>query len=176
MFKRIASVFIVCLFCCNLSKQESSPQYCSGVVLLNQNAPEEKVVDIKIGTSAGSSDNKGIKVYRKPNQQNLKPQDYIEYIFDLENVSKIAVHQQDPVFTYINKDKNEKRDYINIAITNRAGNVTVDCIIPKDTLLIAKVQNTGWTATYHFDTLNEVIIHGCASIETALTTVKTPKD
>lgn len=157
--QRFFSIIIIGIVCMNLSKQQSSPQYCSGIIIKNKEA-QEPIVDIKIGTSVGSSDNKNIRFYRKTTDHTKKPQDYIE--FDLDSISKITVDQQNAITKYDNKE------YINVTITNKAGNVTTDCIIPRDMHIIAKAHKTGWTVTHHFDTIDTVIIHGCAPIEAPL--------
>lgn len=141
----------------NWSKNLSSPEYCSGLVNLYPNG-QETVIDIKIGSSKAVADNRDIIVYRKPTSENVTEKDLIEYHIDLKRVSKIETDQVTPVSIY------DKKEYVNIKVASPS-NISVDCVIPKSHELICKLKNTGWTASYPFNRIKEVIIHHCAEIQ-----------
>ncbi len=161
IMQRFMLLTLICVTCINLSREQSSPHYCSATVV-HSDLTRDQLVDAKLGTSRAASDNKGIKVYRKPNNETIKPEEYIDYLFDLETLGKIEVNQKEPKASYHGKE------YINITLVNKSGTVSIECIIPKEMQILGKLKSTGWTASYPFDTINKVIIHHCSEVQEQL--------
>lgn|SRR3990167_61861 len=164
---------IAIITCCsflliNWSQNLSSPEYCSGVIRL-PNGQEEKVIDIKMGSSKVVAENKDIKIFRKPASEDTKENDFIEYFIDLKRVNKIESDQVTPLSTY------DKKEYVNIKVVSPS-NVSVDCIIPKSHELVCKLKNTGWTASYPFHKIKEVVIEHCAEIQETSDGIKKSKE
>jgi hypothetical protein len=159
----LASIFLI-----NWSQNLSSPEYCSGIINLYPHG-EERVIDIKIGSSKVVANNKEIKVFRKPLTEDVKENDFIEYFIDLKRISKIETDQVEPIATY------DKKEYVNIKITSPS-NISVNCIIPKSQELVCKLKNTGWTASYPFNKIKNVIIEHCAEIQEASDEIKKSKE
>lgn len=166
-FLTIISISASCLFLINMSENLSSPEYCSGTIYVLPNS-EEKIIDIKIGTSKAIAGNRDIKVYKQPhvdksqenkeNKEKIKEKDLVEYHIDLKRVSKIEVEQIEPIVTY------GDQEYVKIKVISPTG-VSIDCIIPKKYELICKLKNTGWTASYPFNKIKHVIVEQCAEIQ-----------
>lgn len=166
--KKVLKIMILnisCIFLINMSENLSSPEYCSGTIYVLPNS-EEKIIDIKIGTSKAVAENRDIKVYKQPHldpckqdeSEKIKEKDLVEYHIDLKRVSKIEVEQVEPIATY------GDQEYVKIKVISPTG-VSIDCIIPKKYELICKLKNTGWTASYPFNKIKHVIIEQCAEIQ-----------
>lgn len=164
--KKIFQIFLLVtasLVIANWTKQASSPQYCYGKITLAERTKEgspkvDELKDIRIGSSKDLSDNKGITVYRKPQDKKTRPEDYIEYMFDLNKISKIEVVKEEPIFKY------DDTEYVNILVTSSKVNEEskpVACIIPKEKEIIGKLKTTGWTASYPFDKILKLEMQQC---------------
>lgn len=147
----VGSIFLLI----NWSKQNTSSKYCNGTVFFNKSdeLKKEELVDVKIGTSTEFSDNQKISVFKKP-ENNIKAEDYTEYILNLDKISSITVNQSEPIF----KSNDEK--YINIIITFL--NQTSDnYIIQKNKKIIGKVKKTGITGIHSFLSIYKLVIECC---------------
>lgn len=159
MSKKINIIISIAAFVLfiNWSKNSSSPDYCHGIVQL-LDGKEEKLVDIKIGRSKSSAQNSEIKAYRKPTVSQ-RPENFIEYTFDLKKIGRIEINQAEPII------KLENQEYVNIKIYNTSEEVAAEAIIPKQEELRGKLKETGWHVAYPMDKIKSVKILKCTELD-----------
>ncbi|OGB97798.1 hypothetical protein A3F06_00145 [candidate division TM6 bacterium RIFCSPHIGHO2_12_FULL_36_22] len=150
------------LICANFSSQDSGElkQICSGKITYYGDSKHDDIVDIKLGSSKGSSSNAGIKFYMIPKRKDIKVDNLAYDELKLNQISSITVlGNVEKEMTRI-----EKRDFVNVSAIvhlQDSGTKTIKYMLPEDTKIYGRKKGTGAKGRYPISSVSKLEVEAC---------------